>query len=331
MSFQDTFIAVTGRVPWHAVDAPGDPRVAGPESQRKSGADGYEVISENGRPTVRYIRDGCFRGLTRYESVQYHDLTKDHSSDVGRMVVCTKRSGAGGGTSGDDPVFVPMTEVLFGAGASISASANRMALSGADGEQVVTLSNLADPSADSDAATKNYVDSRTVVDKVLAGSNIALSPAIGTGDVTIGVTTAPTFSGAVLAESDLEVRGNTAVCNLTASATVLADAFVAVSDARLKGGISRMDERTALAQVRMLRPCTYEMRGTPGVVRAGLIAQDVLKHIPSCVQRTGQRIGGVDHALGVNYTDVVAFLVAALGALADDVSELQQHKADGKD
>lgn len=328
MKYEDTYISVSGRVPWHTVDAAADPRSAGPPFQRESGAPGYEVMSENGRPNVRHIRDACFRGLTRYESSHYHDPTKDHTSDVGKLVVCTRRSGASGD---DDPEFIPMTEVLFGSGASITATANKLTLSGTDGAQEVKIANVADPSADNDAATKNYVDSRVRVSPavvMIAGSNITLTPAASTGDITIAVSDSPAFNGAILAKGDLEVRGTTVVRDLTASASVMADTFIAVSDARLKTDIESMCGRDALDKVIKLRPCTYEMIGSPGVRRAGLIAQEVEVTIPMCVQRTARRIGGVDQALGVNYTDVVAFLVASVRALSEELGALSAEVAE---
>jgi hypothetical protein len=145
------------------------------------------------------------------------------------------------------------------------------------------------------------------------------------GDDKVRITAA---TGNVTTAGDLDVKGSTTLAttlavggdvtlnSLTAAKEVRAGQFIAVSDVRLKQDIQSLGGDQALSVVLALRPCSYAMRSDPDALHAGLLAQEVRDVLPDSVVPTQ---GGY---LGVNYHDIVAYLVGAVAELASRAEEL---------
>jgi hypothetical protein len=123
-------------------------------------------------------------------------------------------------------------------------------------------------------------------------------------------------TGNVVADGKLDVTGPSSLADTTISGglsvagEVRASQFVAVSDARKKCDIQRIDGAMALEHIRRLRPCSYVMLDAPGGRRAGLLAQDVVDVFPHCVVRDANGV------LGVNYIDILAYIISAIQELS---------------
>ena len=86
--------------------------------------------------------------------------------------------------------------------------------------------------------------------------------------------------------------------------------FVAVSDASKKSDIRPIGGASALNHIGRLTPCSYVMIDSPENRRAGLLAQDVRDVFPHCV------VCDANGVLGVNYIDILAYLISAIQALS---------------
>lgn len=122
--------------------------------------------------------------------------------------------------------------------------------------------------------------------------------------------------------------GGAITCNaFTATTEVRANEFIALSDERLKQNIAALKPDEALDLVDKLKPKTYQMKSDPGHNRCGLLAQEVQRVLPSCVQpHTTPSTSNKTTAppLGVNYTDIVSYLIAAVKELKARVQELKE-------
>lgn len=92
----------------------------------------------------------------------------------------------------------------------------------------------------------------------------------------------------------------------------------ATCDASMKTNIHPMDADLALVALRALVPCQYEWKhdGRAGV---GFIAQDVAKVTPSLVVKSG----GAEALMSINIIGLVAYLVGAVQALANELDTLK--------
>ncbi len=94
---------------------------------------------------------------------------------------------------------------------------------------------------------------------------------------------------------------------------------IQTSDRRLKRDIK--DLRYGLTEVRRLRPVSYRWRDQEGgVVRLGLIAQEVQEVVPEAVQVPDEP----DGMLGMNYGDLVPVLIKAIQEQQAQIDALQR-------
>lgn len=158
-----------------------------------------------------------------------------------------------------------------------------------------------------------------------------------------------TKGGAGAGGGDRDVfKVEAATGTVTAQGEMLAQSFIALSDKRLKQNIVKLESGRALDVVASLRPTTYQMKNEPGDERCGLVAQEVATVLPACVK---PHPGGVLPAdeddeerkkqpdvLGVNYTDIIGYLIGSIHELSRRVDALARvppsssaPSADGRD
>jgi hypothetical protein len=92
---------------------------------------------------------------------------------------------------------------------------------------------------------------------------------------------------------------------------VFAGDFIERSDERLKQHIEGWESADLLDRIGALRPCTYELKDTPGKLAFGLIAQDVASLFPEIVSEQG-RFGEQTGIMGINYGKLGVIAVAAI-------------------
>lgn len=314
-----------GLAPWFVLDAPlpPDPRFAGPAVERTAGAMGYMTYDVRGSEVTRYVHDTCYRGMIRYESTLYDVASSTHSTDAGDVMICTTPS-----QEGDvQPEFVRLEDVLFGACAAFLRTAlvgvvvpGACAVYGSVGE---IISDAVRVGGDNIFA----VDSGGNVD--VGGGKMTVAAASGNTTVagSLAVGESLVVTGATTCSSTLSVTGETTLLsNLHAMGEVRANQFIALSDKRLKQNICQMQGSDALDVVGRLRPCTYEMRSDPDAGRAGLLAQEVMLVLPDCVRAhpgAPPTAEGETATLGVNYIDILAYLVGAVNELSSRLEESQ--------
>lgn len=150
--------------------------------------------------------------------------------------------------------------------------------------------------------------------------NASVSGVISTTDTTTAAITSAgglQIGGTAYVGGDIESAGA-----ISATTTVRANEFIALSDKRLKQNIEDLDGATALSIIGRLRPTTYQMKSDPKCDRCGLVAQEVQEVLPACVQphpnppTTSGRDQQPQAVLGVNYTDVIGYLIGAIHELS---------------
>lgn len=304
---------------------PPDPVWAGPAEQRGPAAVGYELLSasSSGPVNVR-VTDRCYRGLLRYESPFYDDRSKSHDTDKGSLQVCTTRSG-----DGQAPGFLELSVFLFGDAANHLHDSEKGVPKGnkcvvydsvgAVISRAVRVVAAQPPTAEAHGITIN--NGQTDVFVVYGASgNTEIQ-----GTLTVG--------NEVKLKNTLTVSGEARMeNNLIALGEVRAEQFIAVSDKRLKQNITELKGEDALQVVSQLRPTTYQMISTPDANRCGLLAQEVREVLPSCVVSQQQLTTAKktknskdeEPFLGVNYTDVVAYLIGAVRELKTQLDVLRR-------
>lgn len=294
---------------------PPDPLVAGPAAEREGAeANGYSLVSLTGSGRVSVnVTERCYRGLLRYESPLYDtDRSLDHSTDVGSVQVCTRRADE----EGQLPVFTELSVFLFG------DSANHLKQS-APGEvspgKCVVYNTVGEVITNAVRVNGSSSAAHTGVD--INNGKFVIYSATGSteiqGTLTVGGDTRLSNTLTVSGEAKMEN-------NLIAMGEVRAEQFIAVSDQRLKQNITELDGKGALQVVMQLRPTQYQMRSSPNEDRCGLLAQEVRDVIPSCVVPHPTHGEEKDPFLGVNYTDVVAYMIGAVRELSRQVDLLSQ-------
>lgn len=98
---------------------------------------------------------------------------------------------------------------------------------------------------------------------------------------------------------------STSLTALNVSGTITATDFNTTSDNRLKTNINNLNEKDSLEKVCKLQGVSYTINEKPSV---GLIAQDTKEIIPEVV------LEREDGYLGINYSNLVAYLVEAIKA-----------------
>ena len=148
--------------------------------------------------------------------------------------------------------------------------------------------------------------------------NASVTGVISTTDTTTAAITSAGglhVGGAAYVGGDIESAGA-----ISATTEVRANQFIALSDKRLKQNIEDLDGARALDVISRLRPTTYQMKSDPKCDRCGLVAQEVQEVLPACVQpHPNPPSSGRAHpqgVLGVNYTDVIGYLIGAIHELS---------------
>jgi hypothetical protein len=280
------------------------------------------IKNQNGQDVVYYARDKIYRGLVRYESSAYE--TKGDASDAddpGELMVCTRSFIP---ELGHDPEFVPLTTFLYGSSSDCLTGAAPGAISpgkcvvySADGavdsegmnviyggSQTFSVSPNGDVKVGDGTFSVNATDGSAVVAGGLSASNGRLDVSGATGDIVSSGNLQ--VKGRTILES-LQVDSPAHMHSLEVVGEVRATQFVAVSDRRRKENICILSPKLALQKIQQLRPCVYTMNGRE---HSGLIAQEVQEVLPFCVVEDDA--GG----LGVNYTDVLGYLLAAVREIA---------------
>ena len=108
--------------------------------------------------------------------------------------------------------------------------------------------------------------------------------------------------------------GNIQAVSAQFSGIVTAQDFSATSDERYKENIAVVED--ALTKLLALRGVTFNWAERPGIPSAGVIAQDVMKVLPSAVQG--------DAMLTVAYNQLWALAIEAIRSLTDRVHALEQ-------
>ena len=103
--------------------------------------------------------------------------------------------------------------------------------------------------------------------------------------------------------------------SLSVQGTITANEFVCDSDRRLKQRIASLSPSEALGAVLQLEPKSYRFKGNPKK-RYGLVSQEVKEVIPDVV-----KVGGTTE--GVNYLELIPFLIGSIKKLEADVRELK--------
>lgn len=119
-----------------------------------------------------------------------------------------------------------------------------------------------------------------------------------------------------IGDADIICRGN-----------AFANNFIQSSDRDLKQDIEELSADEACRVVYGLRPVTFALKEQPAVKNHGFIAQDVQKLVRdnwSIVTETDIRKIGTRNALGLNYTELIADLVAVIQSLNTRITELER-------
>jgi hypothetical protein len=116
--------------------------------------------------------------------------------------------------------------------------------------------------------------------------------------------------GTLITDSDI-----TALGQVIATGAVSGQQFTATSDERVKMNINNIEN--ALDIVDELRGVTFNWIAS-GQPSAGLIAQDVEKHLPELVITNAQGIKSL------NYDGVIGILLEAIKELKNEVKELRE-------
>lgn len=119
-----------------------------------------------------------------------------------------------------------------------------------------------------------------------------------------------------IGDADIICRGN-----------AFANNFIQSSDRDLKQDIEELSADEACRVVYGLKPVTFALKEQPAVKNHGFIAQDVQKLVRdnwSIVTETDIRKIGTRNALGLNYTELIADLVAVIQSLNTRITELER-------
>lgn len=304
----------------HGLPGPLDLRLTGESAQRSAGASGYVLQDARGEDATYYVRERAYRGLIRYESPRYSSATDDEA-DPGTVMVCTRPFDS---RTGSDPAFIPLGNFMYGASSNclegatpgsvvnskcvVYSASGRLTANGVsvicEGSETFAVSPNGDIHVGSDKFRVGGADGETVVRGGLSVSDTKFQIAA--------------VSGNVVAAGNLDVAGTSSLAgaamsgSLSVAGEVRATQFVAVSDASKKSDIQPIEGATALAHIRRLVPCSYNMVGAPATRRAGLLAQDVRDVFPHCV------VCDANGVLGVNYIDILAHLISAIQSLSGD-------------
>lgn len=155
------------------------------------------------------------------------------------------------------------------------------------------------------------------------GKFLRVSYAEGGSVVFHTITTSDVAEGTHLYYTDARVEtkivektGDRSLQTLSVQSTVTARDFIADSDARLKERITCLTPTDALNTVLVLQPKSYRFKGQHGK-RYGLVAQEVQEVLPDIVK-------GSPSKLGINYMELVPFLIGSIQRLEARVKHLEQ-------
>ena len=150
--------------------------------------------------------------------------------------------------------------------------------------------------------TGNLILNNKNVDYQLAFSNTAISSAYDKAN-----------SANVVATSALpNTSGITFAGNMTITGNLTALSYNTSSDERLKNIIN-----TAPLGIISLTPQKYEMKNTPGKIRYGFVAQDVLKVFPDLVDNE-------NGYLTLNYIDMIALIIQEMKSMKETIQKLER-------
>lgn len=118
-----------------------------------------------------------------------------------------------------------------------------------------------------------------------------------------------------LDDAKFEKTGGTITGNVVVNGTVNATDFNSTSDARNKVQIENIEN--ALDKVKAIAGYTYFFKDDLEKKRAGVIAQEIIPHMPEVVN------GSEDTTYTVSYSNIIAYLIEAIKELDNKIEQLK--------
>ena len=119
-----------------------------------------------------------------------------------------------------------------------------------------------------------------------------------------------------LDDAKFEKSGGTITGNVAVEGTMTATNFDSISDARSKTDVEEISG--ALDKITAIIGYTYVLKNASEKRRAGVIAQQIVNHIPEVVD------GNEENGFTVSYDGIVPFLIEAIKELNDKVEQLKK-------